>query len=312
MSPASHGNRHDPAAPIAYRSATVLLPGLLRLTQENRSMFSGAGTNTYLIGESEVLVLDPGERRDDGHLERIVEAVSGRPVLGVLPSHGHPDHWPLAEPLARRLGAPLLFQNDEAPFHVDRVVSDGDVLRGEELELVVLHTPGHAPDHLCLHWPGRSALFSGDHVMGWSTSIIAPPGGHLPRYLESLRRLQGLELEHVFPAHGEAILTPRTRMEELYAHREQRTRQALAALADGEATIAELVERIYTDTPRQLHPAAHRWLWAYLLALEEEGRIERRPAPAVGEESREFDGEGGGAGFEDAARAVWRLIAPAG
>jgi glyoxylase-like metal-dependent hydrolase (beta-lactamase superfamily II) len=278
------------------------MPGVERLTQNNPGLFSGPGTNTHLLGEHELFVLDPGERREDGHLEKILQAINGRTVLGVLPSHGHPDHWPLTVELADRLGAPVLFQRRSEEFRVDRVLRDGDVLAGRDVELHVLHTPGHAQDHLALHWPERRALFPGDHVMGWSTSIIAPPDGNLNDYMASLERLLLADpVEVLFPAHGEAIVEPRIRMRELLEHRRERSRQALAALGDGPATLSALVRRIYVDTPPELHPAAERSLWAHLSALEEAGQVGR--LSRTGESS-----ESSAPTFAEAAVATWTLL----
>jgi glyoxylase-like metal-dependent hydrolase (beta-lactamase superfamily II) len=153
-----------------------------------------------------------------------------------------------------------------------RNVADGEVLDSGEVRMRAIHTPGHAPDHLC-YLLDDGVLMSGDHVMGWSTSVISPPGGNLNEYMASLAKLATLALRVMYPAHGWPIADPEARIEELRAHREQRTRQALRALAAGLGTIPAMVERIYADVDPRLHPAAARSLLAHLDALVEQGRV---------------------------------------
>jgi glyoxylase-like metal-dependent hydrolase (beta-lactamase superfamily II) len=270
----------DPrAAPVVPDQVIQLSPLVRRITQNNPGLFTGPGTNTHLVGRSALVVLDPGEACDDGHLERIVAAVAGAPVRAVIPSHGHPDHWPLTPRLAEALGAPIGFFGLHDGFHTDRQLTDGEEIDLGEASLRVLHTPGHTRDHLSFELAAEHALFPGDHVMGWSSSVIIPPDGSLTDYQHSLERLLEIpDLEVLYPAHGDAVLTPYARMRELHAHREERTRQALEALAAGPDRVGGLVKRIYTDTDPKLHPAAARSLQAHLLALEEAGDIERDPA----------------------------------
>jgi glyoxylase-like metal-dependent hydrolase (beta-lactamase superfamily II) len=153
-----------------------------------------------------------------------------------------------------------------------RTVADGEILDSGEIRMRAIHTPGHAPDHLCYLLEG-GVLMSGDHVMGWSTSVISPPSGNLNDFMTSLAKLATLDLRVMYPAHGWPIVDPRARIEELRAHREQRTRQALEALEAGLSTIPAMVERIYADVDRRLHPAAARSLLAHLDALVEQGRV---------------------------------------
>ena len=252
-----------------------------RLTQRNPGPFTGPGTNTFLVGPDPMVILEPGEGPDPEHLDRVAEAVGGARVLAVIPSHGHPDHWTLAPAMAARLGAPIRFLDRGAPFPVDRPITDGEVIALGEAGLEVLRTPGHTPDHASFVLPGEGALFPGDHVMGWSTSIIAPPEGDLRDYQRSLERLlavPGLRVAH--PAHGPAIPDPYGRIRELHAHREARSRAVLARLAEGPSAIGPLVRAIYADVDPTLHPAAARSLAAHLLALEAEGRIVRIADPA--------------------------------
>jgi glyoxylase-like metal-dependent hydrolase (beta-lactamase superfamily II) len=290
-------------APVAVGACQRLTAEVRRLTQDNPGPFTGLGTNTYLIGRpgEAQLVLDPGEERDDGHLERLVAAIGDDPVAAVLVSHAHPDHWPLAPRLAARCAAPVVAHRAREGLTPDRLVGEGDRIAAGELRLRVLHTPGHASDHLCFLLEERRALFSADHVMGWSTTVIAPPDGDLRAYLATLDRLLGMDVDVFFPGHGDALLEPRRRVAELREHRHRRTAQLVEALRAGPGTPAELVERIYTDVDPRLHPAARMSLLAHLEALAAEGLA----APAV-------DTAAGDTPEDEAARHETAHRAPAG
>ena len=261
---------------IAYEEWVELAPGIRRVTQRNPGPFTGAGTNTHLVGRRRILILDPGVE-DDTHYEAVVAAVAEAEVIGVYSSHSHPDHWPLAPRLAARFGSPTLGFASQGGYEPTRLVADREVLATDDRELRAVHTPGHASDHLCLLDAERRELFSGDHVMGWSTTIISPPDGNLNDYMRSLELLLDLEFSRAFPAHGAPIEDGPARVRELHAHRLERTEQALEALRAGIGSVPEMVERIYADTPRHLHPAATRSLWAHLDALVESGQVERTP-----------------------------------
>ncbi len=268
-------------APIEYRSVVRLSPLVQRLTQHNPGLFTGPGTNTHLVGRSALYVLDPGEDLGDGHLDQIVHAVADRSVTAIIPSHGHPDHWPLAPRLSAALRAPIWFFGTHPGFRTDRSLADGEMLDAGGVRLEVLHTPGHCTDHLSFVMPEERAAFPGDLVMGWSSSIIAPPEGNLPDYLRSLERLRAVPgLEVLYPAHGEAIVGPYARIDALSAHRQERTRQVLEALGRGPSRIDGLVEQIYLGVDRALYPAAAQSLLAHLLALESAGTVVRS-APAA-------------------------------
>ncbi len=280
-------------APIEYGRAIELSPLVARVTERNPGLFTGPGTNTHLVGRSSVFILDPGQDLPDGHFDEVVAAVGDRPFAAILPSHGHPDHWPLAPRLAERFGAPIWFFGSHPGFRVDRALDDGATISTGDATLEIVYTPGHAADHLAFHLVEERALFPGDLVMGWSTSIIAPPDGDLRQYLSSLERLLAIpDLAVAYPAHGPALSAPYDRIRELYDHRQERSRQALEALAEGPSRIGPLVERIYRETDPALHPAAARSLLAHLLALEAEGKVE-----PVGPESKNL-------GWQD---IVWRI-----
>ena len=259
-------------------TAVRLSDRVLRVTQDNPGMFTGPGTNTYVIGSDggPAFVLDPGEE-DDTHFQAVLHAVGGRKVEAVLISHTHRDHWPLAPRIAAHTGAEIRAFSEQPPFVAGPRLDDGDRLSGDGSTLVALHTPGHASDHLCFLLEEERAVFTADLVMGWSTSIIAPPDGNLNQYLASLERLlelgQGDGIDILYPGHGESIKPPLDRIREIQRHRQHRTDQGLEAIAAGIATIPEMVERIYTDVDRKLHAAAAFSLRAHLEALVEEGKV---------------------------------------
>ncbi len=262
--------------PIEYGQVVSLSPNVRRITQQNPGIFTGPGTNTHLVGGNAVFILDPGEDLGDGHLERIAAAVGDAQVVAIIPSHGHPDHWPLAPRLSARLGAPVWFFGTHPGFRTDHSIADGEILEAGALRLEAIHTPGHCDDHLSFALPLERALFPGDLVMGWSTSVIAPPEGNLPDYLRSLERLLArTDVDIMYPAHGPAVTTPADRIKALHAHRLERSRQALEALGNGPSRVADLVKRIYADIDPALHPAAAQSLLAHLLALEANGAISR-------------------------------------
>jgi glyoxylase-like metal-dependent hydrolase (beta-lactamase superfamily II) len=256
----------------------VCSPRIRRLTQNNPGPFTGPGTNTHLVGAEALFLVDPGQE-DDAHFARLVQAVGEARVLAVLTPPPPPDHWPLARRLAERFGAPVLAFAERAGLRPDRLLADGEVLLGPDVTLEVLHTPGHASDHLCFRLVEEQALFSGDLVMGWSTTVISPPDGNLNDYMASLERLRHLDMERMYPAHGPPVTEPHARVDELVRHRRARTEQLLAALAGGPAPLPALVEQVYGELDPRLRDAAGRSLTAHLEALLGEGwvRSETRP-----------------------------------
>ena len=245
-----------------------------RLTQNNPGVFTGSGTNTFLIGNDPLWILDPGP--DDmvhAHFDSLSSEIGEARVLGVICSHSHADHWPLAPRLAQRFQAPTLGFQLLGGYEPERLVADGEVLDEGGPILEAIHTPGHARDHLCFLLAKEETLFSGDHVMGWSTSVIAPPGGNLNDYMGSLDKLEGRPHRRMHPAHGLSIEEPQRRIEELRRHRLMRTSQALEALQSGLTEVPSMVDRIYVGLDPRLHQAAQWSLLAHLLALVEEGKV---------------------------------------
>lgn len=242
---------------------------------------TGPGTNTYLVGNEEVAVIDPGPD-DPGHIDAISHAVqdngSGRGrARWVLLTHTHSDHAPGAPRLARQTGAQILaFSAADPAVTPDRTLADGEVLQGKEFTLEAIHTPGHASNHLCFFLKEEKALFSGDLIMSGSTVVIAPPDGDMAAYLRSLERLKQWDSVRIYSGHGEVIDAPAAIIEEYIQHRLMRERQVLDALREGPRRIADLVPRIYADVPQVLHRLAALSIYAHLLKLRAEGRVSGR------------------------------------
>lgn len=241
----------------------------------NPGMMTGPGTNTYLVGIDEIAVIDPGPA-DEAHLDAIAAAGSGR-IRWILCTHTHGDHSPGAAGLKERTGAEVIAFADRDGLVCDRHVADGDVIEGTEFTLRVVHTPGHAANHICFLLERERWLFSGDHVMDGSTVVITPLDGDMAAYLASIERLRAWSppLRAIAPAHGHVIEDPAAKLDDYLTHRLEREAQVLAALegfgAEGAGTAA-LVAAIYTDVPEVLHPVARFSVWAHLRKLGAEGR----------------------------------------
>jgi glyoxylase-like metal-dependent hydrolase (beta-lactamase superfamily II) len=244
-----------------------MLP-IRRVLAPNPGVYTLDGTNTWIVGSAPTFVIDPGPDMPE-HLADVAREAGS--VGAVLVTHDHPDHAPGALPFARLVGAPVYaFRLAGA-----EALSAGQRVRAGDLDLTAIHTPGHASDHLAFFEPGSRALFTGDAVVGRGTSFIDPPDGDLVQYLRSLRRMGDLDPRSIYPGHGPMVLRARDKILEYLAHRAEREAQVVVALADGPRTIAEMVEVIYADHPKEVHPLAARSVLAHLLKLAEEGRAER-------------------------------------
>lgn len=258
-----------------------LAPGVRRLLAPNPGLMTGPGTNTYLLGEKEVAVLDPGPAIPE-HLASIQEAAAA-PIRWVLATHTHPDHSPGACPLAEATGAQLLGSmpppgpHQDQTFAPDRRLGDGDRLETAEFAVRAVHTPGHASNHLCYLHEHLRWIFTGDHVMNGSTVVINPPDGHMGRYLESLSRVKALDPEKLAPGHGHLLHDPAATLDWIIAHRLEREAKVVAVLeANGGGTLRELVKNVYDDADERLHHVAERSLLAHLIKLREDGRAGER------------------------------------
>lgn len=270
----------DPAPPVLDDPVpgrpVEVLPAVARLTAPNPSVMTGLGTNTYLVGARDLVVVDPGPD-DAGHIRAVAaEAAARGRICAVVVTHTHEDHSPGAASLARLSGAPVLGYSARDGFVPTAVIGDGDVIELGDLPIDVVHTPGHASNHLCYlaSTAGQRVLFSGDHIMGGSTVVIAPPDGDMREYLASLEATARLEpaVSVIAPGHGPLLPEPAAVIEGYVAHRLAREAAVLAALCDQqEASIEEIVSDVYTDVPMALHPIARYSVWAHLLKLADEG-----------------------------------------
>lgn len=254
--------------------------GVRRLVAPNPSMMTGPGTNTYLFGNEQVAVLDPGPKIAR-HIKMIQE-ISGAPIRWILVTHTHPDHSPAAIKLAAITGAELLGmpapegKQQDKTFAADRVLKDGDKLATAEFVLEAVHTPGHASNHLCYRHVGKNWLFTGDHVIDGSTVVINPPDGNMKHYLQSLRRVKQLQCDALAPGHGEIIEDPGQAIDWLINHRLERESKVRSSLADNpNLTTRGLVPHVYEDVDSRLYALAERSLLAHLLKLEDDGIAER-------------------------------------
>jgi len=264
--------------PVVAGVVAALEPGLRRLTAPNPGMMTGPGTNTYILGDESLVVIDPGPDIA-GHIDALA-TLGGSRLSWILCTHTHQDHSPAALELKRRTGArvggrpaPDDARHDET-FAPDRILQDGEVVSSGGVTIRAVHTPGHASNHLCFLWEERRLLFTGDHIMQGSTVVISPPDGDMAVYLASLERLLHLDIARLAPGHGRLIEQPHEEVRRLVQHRLKRERKvldAVAACAGG--TLSELVKLAYDDVPEKLHAVAQRSLHAHLIKLCAEGRI---------------------------------------
>lgn len=275
---------------VTHGEVVRLSPLVQCVTAPNTGYFTYTGTGTFIIGGDEVAVIDPGPLIDS-HLAALLGALDGRKVSAILITHTHIDHYPLAVPLAAETGAPVMgfdargagtegdipdhqAEGGGSPqFQPTELLSDGAIVEGPGWKLSALHTPGHASDHLCFHFAEENTLFSGDHIMGWSTTIVSPPDGEMSAYLESLEKIRALEPELIRPTHGPAITKPVEFIDTLVAHRLEREVLILLELNQLPLAVGEIVEAVYTDVRPELHAAAARSTLAHLIRLIDLGDV---------------------------------------
>lgn len=271
-----------------YGRVDRLSPLVRRIVAHNPSPYTFHGTGTYIIGRGAVAVIDPGPDLPE-HVEAILDGLPGETVSHILITHTHADHSPAAAALQAATGAPtygfgphpsLDIDDAEAgadhTFSPDHRLHDGAILSGPTWSLQSVHTPGHLPNHLCFSLPAEQALFSGDHVMGWSTTVIVPPNGHMATYLSSLRLLLDRDDRLYYPTHGGPITNPRAFVRALIGHRLAREQNIRACLESGIDEIGAIVAALYKNVPRQLHAAAAQSVLAHLIHLQEQGIVELR------------------------------------
>ncbi|MBJ7306777.1 MAG: MBL fold metallo-hydrolase [Acidimicrobiia bacterium] len=276
----------SPEPPLIHDVPQTISPLVQRVTAANPSHMTGAGTNTYLIGQNEIAVIDPGPE-DEVHTAAIVKAAKG-PIRWILCTHTHPDHSPGVPALKAATGAEVIAWSNRNGLKTDRRMRDTDQLITDEFELTAVHTPGHAGNHLCFFLKGERLLFSGDHIMQGSTVVITPPDGDMGAYLESLAKVRALTPLAIAPAHGHVITDPNAVIDWYVAHRLEREAQLHDLMIDmGSARIGQLVEAAYVDLDPILIPMAKRSVHAHLRKLAQEGKVEG-----------------------DGARSVWSAIKP--
>jgi len=263
-----------------------LTPLVRRILAPNPSPFTYSGTQTYVVGNGDVAVIDPGPD-DPVHVQAILDAVRAERVVAICCTHTHRDHSPAAAPLRDATSAPVigcapLVLDDSGPradaafdrhYAPDRVLTDGEAITGTDWNLVAVATPGHTSNHLCLALPEEKALFTGDHVMGWSTSVVSPPDGDMAAYMKSLALLMEREDIVYYPAHGDPVERPQRFVRGLIGHRKQREGQILRLLKGGTGEIPVMVEQMYKGIDPRLYPAAGRSVLAHLIDMRDRGVV---------------------------------------
>ncbi len=300
----SRPSRFDPAhipfvtePEVEYGAAVEMAPGLRRVMANNPSPLTYRGTGTYIVGHSRVAIVDPGPD-DAGHIHAVLSAVEGEQVEALLITHTHRDHSPASQAVAEATGAPAYGfgphpavdaddgeaeERGDARFSPDAAVVHGDMIEGPGWSFECLHTPGHISNHISYRWREASGVFTGDHIMGWSTTVVPPPEGNMADYLASLRLMADRPGDRVYwPTHGPPVTEPHALVEALYAHRLDREIQILERLAAGPQTIAEMVAAMYADVSPALHEAAARSVLAHLIAMVDDGRVGVDGEPTAG------------------------------
>jgi len=275
-----------PAAVQISDIAQSLSSRVRRVLAANPSPFTYTGTQTYIVGTGKVGIIDPGPA-DPAHLEAILRATASERIVAVICTHTHRDHSPAAAPLAKATGAEIvgcgpLVLDDSGPradaafdrtYAPDRVLADGERLYGLDWTLEAVTTPGHTSNHLCYHLIEDNALFTGDHVMGWSTTVVSPPDGDMADYMRSLDKLGARKDTLFYPAHGEPITNPQQFVRGLGGHRRQRERQILKLVGEGIGAIEAMVPRMYKGVDERLYPAAGQSVLAHLIDLRDRGFV---------------------------------------
>jgi len=274
-------------------------PLVRRVLAPNASPYTYTGTQTWIVGnKSDVAIIDPGpvgsglsigdpaDIRGEGHVEAILRAVDGQKVAAIMCTHTHRDHSPAAAPLKAATGAPIigcapLVLKDDGPradsafdpdYRPDRILADGEILAGDGWTIQAVTTPGHTSNHICYALMESGSLFTGDHVMKWSTSVVSPPDGDMSAYMASLQKLYAREDRIYYPAHGPAVENPRQLVRGMIGHRRQRERQILKLLEAGDGHIPDMVAAMYKGLDPRLTGAAGRSVLAHLVDLQNQGR----------------------------------------
>jgi len=279
-----------------YEEAQAVSPLIARVLADNPGPFTFKGTGVYIVGRDSVAVIDPGPD-NPVHVEALKRALQGKRVSHILVTHTHSDHSPAAAPLkawsgaktygfgphgsgkaalARAAGATdgvKVEEGGDTAFVPDVHVKDGDMIAGDGFTFDCVYTPGHTSNHMCFALREEKALFTGDHVMGWSTTVVTPPDGDMAAYMASLKKLLARDDAVLYPTHGAPVRDPKPFIQAYIDHRLEREAQIVSCLRDGVDTIPAMVARMYVDVDRRLHPAASRSVLAHLIQMEQEGRV---------------------------------------
>lgn len=284
---------------FAYEEAEQVSPLIRRLVANNPGPFTFLGTGVYIIGRGDVAVVDPGPD-DPAHIAAMLRAVEGERVTHIFVTHRHMDHSPAARPLAAATGAKIysstiqpkhsacdelrLEAGDDRRFAPDFDVSDGDTFTGAGWTIEAVFTPGHTANHMAYALIEENALFSGDHIMGWSTTVIGPPDGDMSDYLASLEKVRDRDFATLWPTHGPPVRDVRPFLEAFIEHRLEREAQIVEQLAAGRRLIKDMVAVIYADVDKRLHPAACHSVLAHMIRLVDLGQVACEGAPCVDSE----------------------------
>jgi glyoxylase-like metal-dependent hydrolase (beta-lactamase superfamily II) len=277
----------EPQAPV-YGETLTVSPLIRRIVARNPGPMTYTGSGTYIIGHGTVAVIDPGPDFA-AHVQAILAATKGETISHIVITHTHRDHSPAAVPLKAASGAlvvgcsPLVIQDDgprsdeafDSSYAPDAVLADGMSITGPDWTLTAVHTPGHTSNHTCYALEQEQALFTGDHVMGWSTTVVSPPDGDMADYLASLRKLLDRGEQLYYPTHGKPIENPHRFVRALLAHRKLREAQVLNHLKAGAASIADIVAVLYATTAKMLHGAAGRSVLAHVEDLIRRGLVKK-------------------------------------
>ena len=279
-----------------YGKAHGVAPKIRRIVANNPSPFTLYGTGTYIVGEGDVAVIDPGPD-DAAHIDAIVTELEGETLTHILVTHTHRDHSPGVPLLQAAIGGESygfgphgsgrpepggeVEEGGDHKFNPDHRLRENDVVEGAGWTIEAVHTPGHCSNHLCFRLREERTLFCGDHVMGWSTTVVAPPDGDMQAYMHSLSKLLDADDALYVPTHGPVIADPKPFVQAYIAHREDRERQILDCLGRGLGTIGQMVSDMYADVDSRLHPAAARSVLAHLIHLVETGRAASDGPPAL-------------------------------
>ena len=264
-----------------YGACDQVTPLVRRVIANNPGPFTYTGTGTYIVGSKELAVIDPGPL-DDNHLEAILTATKNEKITHIMVTHTHNDHSPLAKSLKERTGA-LIYSFDQNSINIgennkfeegydnkfscDINLKDGDIIKGGDWTLEAIHTPGHTSNHLCYSLKEEKILFSGDHVMGWSTTVIVPPDGDMEDYIQSLEKLLRRDDKNYLPTHGKMIENPKELVKKYITHRSSREDQIIKTIKSGNNKIIDIVKVIYVDVDKRLYPAASMSTLAHLTRM---------------------------------------------